>query len=83
MPKLICLCNEVSSQDLKKLIHREPMICLEELTQITGASTSCGRCRTELKREYLKMKEQSLDPKKHQQGILPFFPSDLDLNEKA
>jgi ferredoxin-nitrate reductase len=47
--KLVCSCNNVGSDNLKKKIG-EGCTDLKELCAITGAGTGCGSCRPEVKR---------------------------------
>ncbi len=79
MQKIICLCNQVSQKQIQKIVQRHPSISLSELIGVSGASTSCGRCRTELKAEYLNIKTQVQAQGKHTQGVLPFFTNSSDL----
>jgi bacterioferritin-associated ferredoxin len=81
MPKIICLCNQVSQKQIQKIVQRHPSISLSELIQVSGASTSCGRCRTELKAEYLNIITQVQANQKDAQGVLPFFNNGSDLSE--
>jgi len=47
--KLICSCNNVGSENIRKKIG-EGCNTLKELCNITGAGTGCGSCRPEVKR---------------------------------
>jgi ferredoxin-nitrate reductase len=47
--KLVCSCNNVGSDNLKKKIT-EGCTELKELCALTGAGTGCGSCRPEVKR---------------------------------
>jgi NAD(P)H-nitrite reductase large subunit len=46
--KLICLCKQVSEQEIAVVLRKNPTYGVEEIKLVTGASTSCGRCSVEL-----------------------------------
>jgi bacterioferritin-associated ferredoxin len=65
----------VSEETIKKIIVRHPEATLQDVINKTGASTSCGRCRTELEAVFQKLTENSSDKNKSAQLTLPFdFP---------
>jgi len=45
--RLVCLCNHVSAQEIKKIL-RVGALTLAEVQQHTAAGTSCGRCVREI-----------------------------------
>jgi len=45
--RLVCLCNHVSAQEIKKIL-RAGALTLAEVQQHTAAGTSCGRCIREI-----------------------------------
>ena len=47
--KLVCSCNNVGTENLKRKIE-EGCTDLKELCSITGAGTGCGSCRPEVQR---------------------------------
>jgi len=47
--KLVCSCNNVGSENIRKKIG-EGCATLKELCNTTGAGTGCGSCRPEVKR---------------------------------
>lgn len=46
--KLICICNQVSTKEIDRILKKNPLYGFDEVKLATGASTSCGRCRNEL-----------------------------------
>ena len=45
--RLVCLCNHVSAQEIKKIL-RAGALTLADIQQHTSAGTSCGRCVREI-----------------------------------
>jgi nitrite reductase (NADH) large subunit len=45
MSPVICLCNSVDRDEILAFIRANPAITPKEITGMTGASGSCGRCR--------------------------------------
>lgn len=72
MSKLICVCNQVTDQAIKNLVKKSLAISPEEIVRQTGASSGCGRCRTELFAFLRKLR--ATDPSFHENGqlLLPF-----------
>jgi bacterioferritin-associated ferredoxin len=54
--KLICLCKQVSENEIKGLLRKRPDYEIDEIKLATGASTSCGRCAQELTHYIAKLK---------------------------
>lgn len=52
---IICRCNEVSLQEIKKFLKKHPNATFAELQMSTKASTSCGRCSYTLEKSYEKI----------------------------
>jgi bacterioferritin-associated ferredoxin len=44
-PSNICICNGVSEQDIKRAIAKWQIVELRSLIILSGAGSSCGRCR--------------------------------------
>ncbi|HAX95681.1 MAG TPA: (2Fe-2S)-binding protein [Prolixibacteraceae bacterium] len=42
--KLVCLCNLVTEKEILSAI-RDGAVSLHDVTELTGAGESCGRCR--------------------------------------
>lgn len=55
---IICRCNEVSLQEIKKFLKTNPHASLEDLKLHTSASTNCGRCKTLVEKTYQKIKKE-------------------------
>ncbi|WP_010662840.1 (2Fe-2S)-binding protein [Marinilabilia salmonicolor] len=72
MSKLICICNRVSEEAIKKIVSRYPEATLQDIVNKTAASTSCGRCKTELQSVFERLKEQSSGNRQNVQLTLPF-----------
>ena len=45
--RLVCLCNQVSALEIKKLL-RAGALTTVEIQNFTSAGTSCGRCIREM-----------------------------------
>jgi bacterioferritin-associated ferredoxin len=43
--KVICICNEVSEQEIEIAIKTRKARSLQDISLLTGAGTGCGRCR--------------------------------------
>lgn len=48
MARTICSCNKVTEEEVKKMLQKSPLATLTDVARYSGASMSCGRCRTEL-----------------------------------
>ncbi len=73
MTRLICLCNKVSENDVRKLFKKAPLATLSDVVQATGASASCGRCKGELIALLEGYKKQSAgNPDQNPQLTIPF-----------
>ena len=60
--RLVCLCNQVSVQEIKKILHAGALT-LAEVQQHTAAGTSCGRCVREIEAIIKKHNETTIkDP---------------------
>ncbi|MDB4926345.1 nitrate reductase [Mucilaginibacter sp.] len=47
--KLVCSCNNVGSENIRKKVE-DGCYTMNELCKVTGAGTGCGSCRPEVKR---------------------------------
>lgn len=56
--RLVCLCNHVSAQEIKKILRAGPLT-LAEVQQHTAAGTSCGRCSREIEAIIEKHRKQA------------------------
>ena len=72
MSKIICLCNRVDSRDVEKIFSKHPHATLQDVTNLTGASTSCGRCRNELRTFVEKIKSEQPPLTPSSQLTIPF-----------
>jgi ferredoxin-nitrate reductase len=63
--KLVCSCNNVGSENLKRKIS-EGCTDLKQLCSLTGAGTGCGSCRPEVQRilEEMEIKNEKLKIRK-------------------
>jgi bacterioferritin-associated ferredoxin len=52
---VICRCNEVTQAEIKSIFRKHPHVTLAQVTELTGASTKCGRCRPLLEKTYEKL----------------------------
>ncbi|MCL3779402.1 (2Fe-2S)-binding protein [Prolixibacteraceae bacterium JC049] len=43
--RLICICNGVTDKEIIETIVQEGIDSFEELQEITGVATGCGRCK--------------------------------------
>lgn len=43
--KLVCMCNFVTEREILSAI-RNGAVSLRDVTEMTGAGESCGRCKT-------------------------------------
>jgi bacterioferritin-associated ferredoxin len=59
MSRLICLCNKVSNKDVSRVLSKYPQAGLQDIINLTAASTSCGRCRIELEHIVKQIKENN------------------------
>lgn len=55
---IICRCNEVTQNEIKTFLHKNPHATFDELKLATRASTSCGRCNILVKKTYEKYKQK-------------------------
>jgi bacterioferritin-associated ferredoxin len=46
---MICLCNQVSEKEIRRLIRKHQNANFEDVQQLTRAGTSCGRCKESVK----------------------------------
>lgn len=53
---IICRCNEVSHQEIKQFLQKNPHATLNEVQEATRAGTNCGRCRPLLEKTVEKIK---------------------------
>lgn len=73
MSRIICLCNKVSQKKIETLIKKSPAASISDVINATAASTSCGRCRSELESVVLFCKkEHSPGNKFGTQLFIPF-----------
>jgi NAD(P)H-nitrite reductase large subunit len=49
---IICRCNDVTQQEIKKFLSKKPHASFDDLKLATGASSGCGRCNSLLKKTY-------------------------------
>jgi len=45
--KIVCLCNFVSEKEVNKALQKGAK-SIRDIEDLTGASSSCGRCKTAL-----------------------------------
>jgi bacterioferritin-associated ferredoxin len=45
--RLVCLCNHVSAQEIKKIL-KAGALTVADVQQFTAAGTGCGRCIQEI-----------------------------------
>jgi bacterioferritin-associated ferredoxin len=45
--RLVCLCNQVTAPEIKKIL-RAGALTTSEIQKLTSAGTSCGRCIREI-----------------------------------
>lgn len=43
--KLICICNGVTDREIISAIEENGIATFDELQEITGVATGCGRCK--------------------------------------
>ncbi|WP_158275624.1 (2Fe-2S)-binding protein [Marinilabilia rubra] len=72
MSRIICLCNRVGGNDVEKVLSKHPQASIKDVMNLTAASTSCGRCRSELEAfiEEIKSKQPATAPSS--QLTIPF-----------
>ena len=58
----VCLCFHVSRRKLRNYIRIEKPRRVAQLSECYGAGTGCGWCRPFLKRLFVEMNENDLDP---------------------
>jgi bacterioferritin-associated ferredoxin len=66
---IICNCNNVSYNEIKKFLTKYPHATFSQLKAGTGASTSCGRCTVAAQKT---MKRIQAEIPKPDQLKLPF-----------
>ncbi|MGQ1890594.1 (2Fe-2S)-binding protein [Thermophagus sp. OGC60D27] len=72
MTQLICICNKVTTKDVKKILSHHPHADLEDIIRITSAASSCGRCKGELTAYVEKTKQEISQKDNTGQLTLPF-----------
>ncbi len=72
MSKLICICNRVTEQEVAKVVSRYPQAELQDVINLTAASSSCGRCKTELEDVFNNLKALHSRQKNGAQLYIPF-----------
>lgn len=55
---IICRCNEVTQNEIKVFLHKNPHATFDELKIATSASTNCGKCYFILQKTYEKYKNE-------------------------
>lgn len=64
---IICRCNEVTQDEIKTFLTKNPNATFDELRNATNASTGCGRCIALLEKTYERIKKDQ--PDNHQLRI--------------
>lgn len=63
MERIICHCNYVEHDEIVEAIRKDGARTIEDIRNLTGANTSCGRCSNAvmaiLKRELQKLETQN------------------------
>jgi NAD(P)H-nitrite reductase large subunit len=72
MSKIICICNRVTEEEIVKIVSRHPTAMLQDLINKTSASTSCGRCKSELELVFETQKQKYFTDEVRGQLSLPF-----------
>ncbi|WP_291861862.1 bacterioferritin-associated ferredoxin [Marinilabilia sp.] len=72
MSKIICICNRVTEEEIAKIVSKHPIALLQDVIIKTAASTSCGRCRSELESVFETQKQKYLTDEARGQLSLPF-----------
>ena len=72
MSQLICICNKVTTHDVKKILTQHPHADIEDIIRLTAAASSCGRCRNELIARVEEFKQELPAQKDKGQLTLPF-----------
>ena len=55
---LLCTCNTVSEEKIRRLLKRSPKASLLDIQRNTGAATGCGRCGSIVKAFVEKVRQE-------------------------
>jgi len=72
MSRIICLCNKVTEKEIASIVSKYPHASLADVINRTAASTSCGRCKSELEDVFGKLKSKYSSQAEKSQQVIPF-----------
>lgn len=72
MSRIICLCNKVTEKEISRIVSKYPNATLSDVINKTAASTSCGRCKSELQDVFSKLKSKYSSQANNSQQVIPF-----------
>ncbi|MFW6327124.1 MAG: (2Fe-2S)-binding protein, partial [Bacteroidota bacterium] len=72
MSRLVCLCNKVTQKEIALIVSKFPHATLPDVINKTAASTSCGRCKSELQDVFKKLKSKYSSRANNSQQVIPF-----------